>query len=55
MRGQDWWGRQRTAGEMALFSQRLYEAGYRVISRDDNPYCDHCSEFTVLRFQCPAL
>ena len=51
---QDWHKRQRTAGEMALFARRLYEAGYRVISREDNPLCDHCSEFTVVRFQCPA-
>jgi len=55
MKGQDWYGRQRTAGEMALFSRRLYEAGYRVISREDNRLCDHCTELTVVRFQCPAI
>ncbi len=55
MKGQDWYGRQRTAGEIALFSRRLYEAGYRVISREDNRLCDHCTELTVVRFQCPAI
>lgn len=54
MPGLDWWGRQATAGEMALFSRRLYEAGYRLISREDNPLCDHCTELTAVRFQCPT-
>lgn len=55
MPGLDWFGRQRTAGELALFSQRLYEAGYRFISREDNPWCDHCTELTAVRFQCPGV
>ena len=54
MKGLDWWGRKRTAGEMALFSRRLYEAGYRIISREDNPHCRHCTELTAVRFQCPV-
>ena len=53
MQDLDWHGRQRTAGEIAFLSQVLYEAGYRVISREDNPECKHCSEFTIVRFQCP--
>ncbi len=55
MEGQDWFGRERTAGEMALFSLRLYEAGYCMISREDNRFCPHCSELTVVHFQCPVL
>ena len=55
MQDLDWFGRERTAGEMAIFSLRLYESGYRVISREDNKRCPHCSELTVVRFQCPVL
>lgn len=54
MPGLDWWGRQATAGEIAFFARRIYEAGYRFISREDNPLCDHCTELTAVRFQCPA-
>ena len=48
-----WWHRQKTAGELALFSRQLYEGGYRVISREDNAICPHCTELTVIRFRCP--
>ena len=48
-----WQGRQKTAGELALLSTQLYHAGYRVISREDNVRCKHCTELTVVRFRCP--
>jgi hypothetical protein len=44
-----WYYRQRTAGEIALLAERLYLAGYRVISRADNRFCKHCAEFTLAR------
>ena len=31
-----WMPRQKTAGEIALLGTRLYEQGYRVLSREDN-------------------
>ena len=33
-----WTPRQKTAGEIALLGTRLYEQGYRVLSREDNVY-----------------
>jgi len=33
-----WITRQKTAGEIALLGTRLYEQGYRVLSREDNEY-----------------
>ncbi|TFJ82495.1 hypothetical protein NSK_006173 [Nannochloropsis salina CCMP1776] len=48
-----WKSREKTAGEIALFAIRLYEQGYRVLSREDNRLCSHCTEFTVARFRCP--
>ena len=33
-----WMPRQKTAGEIALLGTRLYEQGYRVLSREDNEY-----------------
>lgn len=33
-----WMPRQKTAGEIALLGTRLYEQGYRVLSREDNQY-----------------
>jgi hypothetical protein len=53
MGGLDWREREITSGELALFSRNLYDAGYRVISREDNRNCGHCSEFTVVRVRCP--
>ena len=48
-----WKPRRKTAGEMALLSERLYQAGYRIISREDNQFCKHCTELTIARFRCP--
>ena len=53
--GVSWKGRERTTGELAMFSVRLYEAGYRVVSREDNPLGDRpcATELTIVRFKCP--
>ena len=48
-----WHHRAKTAGEIALFSRALYDAGYRTLSRADNFRCPHCSEFNVIRLFCP--
>lgn len=48
-----WMPRQKTAGEIALLGTRLYEQGYRVLSREDNVLCPHCTEITIARFRCP--
>ena len=37
--------------ELSLFMFHLGNLGYAVVSRDDNPFCDHCSEFTLLRVE----
>jgi len=42
----------RLTGEVALLWDRLYEAGYRVVSREDNPLSQYCSEFTIVRTVC---
>ena len=41
------------AGELAVLGLRIWSAGYRAISREDNTRCGHCSEFTIARFKCP--
>ena len=40
------------AGEMALMWVQLADMGYVPISREDNIYCAHCSEFAVMRTFC---
>ena len=52
MEGLDWYGRPITAGEIAMLARSLYDAGYRLISREDNNLCPHCTELTVIRNLC---
>jgi hypothetical protein len=54
MKELSWFHREKTAGELALLAERMYLAGYRLLAREDNPYCGHCSEMTLARFLCPA-
>ena len=49
----DWHARTMTTGELAFFARSLYDAGYRVIARENNPVWSHCAEFTVVQFRCP--
>lgn len=46
-----WRGRYKSAGEIALFGQMLFEAGYFIIDRHDNPACHHCSEILIARLR----
>eukprot|EP00804_Cyclotella_cryptica_P003502 CCRYP_002142-RA/>CCRYP_002142-RA protein AED:0.14 eAED:0.14 QI:0/-1/0/1/-1/1/1/0/330 len=41
-----------TAIDMARFQSRLLMSGYVVVNRDDNPYCPHCTELTLMRVRC---
>jgi hypothetical protein len=41
-----------SAGHLILFWERLLHLGYMPVSREDNPLCPHCSEFTVVRAFC---
>lgn len=47
------WGRNANpglrAGELGLAWAGLARMGYVPVSREDNHYCPHCSEFTVVR------
>jgi len=38
--------------EISLYWERLFDAGYRTISREDNRFCKVCTEFTVMRTMC---
>lgn len=47
-----WHRRHKTPAEVALFIAMLFRNGdYFVIDRHDNPYCRHCSELVLARFQ----
>lgn len=39
----------KSPGEVALFAQRLFAAGYLVASRRDHVVCAHCSELSLVR------
>ena len=46
-----WHGRFKTPAEVAFFITTLFtSAGYFIIDRHDNPYCRHCSELLLARF-----
>jgi hypothetical protein len=42
------------ATEMAIAFAHLADLGYAIVSREDNIYCNCCSEFTFLRVQQPC-
>lgn len=47
------WGKAGlTAGDMALLWVQLTDLGYIVVSREDNPLCGSCVEFTIVRAFC---
>lgn len=37
---------------MGLMWTQLVEMGYVPVSREDNQYCQHCSEFAIARAFC---
>jgi len=41
-----------SAAEIGMYWERLFNAGYRTVSREDNPLCYICAEFTVIRTMC---
>lgn len=49
-----WRRKQKYAWKVATLHHHLLKVGYAVIERDDNPYCPHCSELTMLRVRCPS-
>jgi len=51
-----WFGRYKSAGEVALFMDSLYRrGGYYLTDRHDNPYCQHCTEVVLTRHPLLAL
>lgn len=45
-----WFGRYKSAGEIALFMDSLYRrGGYHLTDRHDNPFCKHCTEVVLMR------
>ena len=47
------WGKSGlSAGDMALLWVQLTDLGYIVVSRENNPVCPQCVEFTVARAFC---
>lgn len=38
--------------DMIVLQKSLLELGYYVTNRDDNKYCQHCTELTLTRVQC---
>ena len=39
-------------GDMSVLWSALTDLGYSIVSREDNPRCDMCAEFTVVRSFC---
>jgi hypothetical protein len=38
--------------DMVKLQEHLLKAGYAVAYRDDNKACPHCTELTLVRYQC---
>ena len=38
-----------TATDFVMLQSMLLDMGYVVVSRDDNPFCKHCSELVFVR------
>lgn len=53
--GLPWGGKRfKSPGEIAVFMDFLFRYGnYHLIDRNDNPYCQHCTEILLSRF-CPS-
>jgi len=41
-----------SAKDLVRFQSRLLGLGYVVVHRDDNSFCKHCTELTLLRVAC---
>jgi len=47
-------GPERRANDIVELQARFLQMGYFVAVRDNNPYCKHCTELTLLRNRCLA-
>jgi len=45
-------GDYKSASDMVELQARFLQMGYIVAVRDDNPYCLHCTELTLVRYRC---
>lgn len=52
MPGLSWRGKLLATSVMVDFMQFMYDNGYYMIDKKDNPFCPHCSEILVSRFGC---
>jgi hypothetical protein len=43
----------RLARDVVQLQAHLLRMGYVVVERDDNMACPHCTELTLIRYQCP--
>uniref|UniRef100_A0A6U3RC29 Methyltransferase domain-containing protein n=1 Tax=Ditylum brightwellii TaxID=49249 RepID=A0A6U3RC29_9STRA len=41
--------------DMINLQEHFLKMGYAVVIRDDNKYCNHCTELTLVRIKCPSL
>jgi hypothetical protein len=44
-----WCGRGRTPPEIGLFMEFLFNFGYVLVDRHDNPFCPHCTEIVIAK------
>lgn len=48
------WGREQLSSlQLTVLFAHITNLGYAIVSKEDNPACPHCSEFTLLRIQLP--
>jgi heptaprenylglyceryl phosphate synthase len=43
------------AANLVRLQEHLLKMGYAVAARDDNQTCAHCSELTLVRYQCHQI
>jgi hypothetical protein len=44
--------RSKQVSDIANLNEKLQEMGYAIMTRNDNPGCEECTELTLLRYQC---
>jgi hypothetical protein len=50
--GSHWGADFKYAVDMVRLQEHLLKTGYAVASREDNQYCPHCTELTLVRYKC---
>lgn len=49
------WGREKLSSlHLTILFAHITNLGYAIVFKEDNPGCQHCSEFTILRIQLPV-